>query len=135
MATEPKRLGRHLLVQEGDTLVFRMVGTFTMADAAPFYAIVERVYGQHGRCFLLTDVTEMGHVELEARRYVAQRSEQQIDAIAVVGANAAIRTIAELMFAAIRLMRRRKAAAIEFVKDEAEARRWLASRGARGAAG
>lgn len=135
MATDPVRLGQHTLVEEGDTLVIRMVGPFTMAEAVPLYAIVSRVYATHGRCFLLADVRQMGPLDMPTRRFVAGRPEREIDAVAVFGSNAALRTIAELMFSAIRLMRRRKVAAIDFARDEAAARRWLAEQGARGDGG
>lgn len=120
------RVGQHTLRQEADLLTMQMRGSFTLADATAFYTIVEQVHADHGRVFLLADVAALGNIELEARRYVARRAEGHITAVAAYGTNPVIRTIAELLFSAIRLMRKRTIAALVFVKDEAEGRRWLA---------
>jgi len=133
MASEPNQVGQHTVQQEADLLTIQMIGPFTLADATAFYAIVEQVYAEHRRCFLLADVVNLGSIEMAARRYVASRAEQQIEAVAAYGANAVIRTVAELLFSAIRLMRKRSIARLSFVKDEAEGRRWLAEQRARAA--
>lgn len=128
MASEPLRFGPHTLRREADILVLRMNGPFTLEDATQFYAFVEQVHAEHGRCFLLADVAALDNIEMEARRYVARRAEGHIEAVAAYGANPVIRTVAELLFSAIRLMRKRTSAQLAFVKDEAEGRRWLAER-------
>ncbi len=131
MASEPIRVGQHTVRKEADLLVMRMNGPFSLADATAFYAIVEQVHADHGRVFLLADVAALGSVELEARRFVARRAQSHIAAVAAYGTNPVIRTVAELLFSAIRLMRKRTIAALVFVKDEAEGRRWLAEQRAR----
>lgn len=121
-------MGQHVLRQEGDLAVCRLVGPFTAADAVPFHALLDRVYESSGRCLVLADVSAMTKIDAEARRYAARWNEQRrMTALAVVGANPAIRVIATMMVKAIGLVQQRSTAPVEFVKEEAEARRWLAA--------
>jgi hypothetical protein len=128
VGTEPTLVGQHALRQEDDLAVCRLVGPFREADAAPFHAFLDRVYESSGRCLVLADVSAMTKIDAEARRYAAEwNAKRRMTAIAVVGANAAIRVIASMMVTAIGLVHQRSTAPVEFVKEEAEARRWLAA--------
>lgn len=77
---------------------------------------------------MLADVTAMTGVEAETRRYAAKwNSKGQLGAVAIVGAGMPIRVIASLLTRAITMLHQRRTVPIEFLKEEAEARRWLAA--------
>lgn len=132
-------MGQHVLRREDDVVVCRLVGPLDEAEAAPLHAFFDRVYEASGRCLVLADVSRLTKVDPEARRYAAKWNEKRrMTAIAVVGASAAIRVVASMLVTAIGLVHQRSTAPVEFFKDEAEARRWLATQreraGARGGA-
>lgn len=126
-------VGRHEGWQEDDLIGLRFHGPITGDDARTFLALFEALLQARGRCLLLGDMRDMTGFEASARHEVASWNRtHKLTGVAVYGGSFAVRALATLAMKAIKLFGRDPDEVL-FASDEAEARRWLASR--RGADG
>ncbi len=119
-------LGTHLLRQEGDLVWVVLRGVFSVDDAAALFAIVEKVQAQHGRFFLLGDLSATEVMPADTRRWIAQwsRVHGQPTGAAFYGASLLVRTFAMMLHRATNLISR-GSAPLYFSRTEQEALDWL----------
>lgn len=121
-------LGTHLLRQDGELVWVILRGVFSVGDAAALFAIVEKVQVQHGRFFLLGDLSATEVMPADTRRWIAEwsRVHGQPAGAAFYGANLLVRTFAMMLHRATNLISR-GSAPLYFSRTEKEALDWLAS--------
>ena len=120
--------GPHHGRQIGELVEFRLEGRLCLPDAVTLHERMAAVIEEHGRCFLLCDLTTASTVQPEARRYMSEWNKTRgATAVATFGANFAMRAVATLIVNAIHLLGSNRVE-IVFLRDEAEARQWLATR-------
>ncbi|MDC3960596.1 hypothetical protein [Polyangium jinanense] len=110
-------------VEQPDILHVTMRGTIDVAEATPLLAaqLAAAETWSHGIVFC--DVSRLEWMSMEARRAFAEtRNIGPRRAIVVIGANATLRTIADLLFRAVRALRPKHASPTRFVRDLDEAR-------------
>jgi hypothetical protein len=124
-------LGAHRARQVGDVVEVAFHGALHRADAEVLHDRLAQVCRERGSAFLLGDMAGMSTIEAGARRFMAEWNRTHvISGVALYGANFATRTIATLAIKAIEMMSSNRTE-VAFVRDEAEARRWIAARRAR----
>lgn len=124
----PGRFGQHLVTQDGDLVKAQIVGAVSRAEAVAFHDMLAQLLAEHGRCYLLVDLTRLASISPEARRYVGEWNRtHRVTAGAAFGASFPARAAIMLLLNAVRLMNR-DAPEIFLARDETEARRWLAAR-------
>jgi S-adenosylmethionine:diacylglycerol 3-amino-3-carboxypropyl transferase len=128
----PFSFGPHRALQVGELLEFQMNGKMSRDDAVVLHDRLGAMNDEHGRAFLLCDLTHASSVHPDARRYMSEWNKTHTGAtgVAVFGASFAMRVIGTLLINAIHLVGRNKIE-IVFFRDEAEARQWLDDRRAR----
>lgn len=121
-------VGRHEGWQEDDLVGVRFHGPITGEDARTFLALFGALQQARGRCLLLGDMRDMTGFDADARREVAQWNRtHKLTGVAVYGGSFPIRAVSTLALKAIKLVGRDPEEVL-LASDEAEARRWLASR-------
>lgn len=126
----PLTIGRHRGQRTGDLLELQVHGVLTMADLTTLRTTSIEVLAQHGRCFLIGDVTEMTGFDAEARRVMASwnRTEPlQLSGAVVYGCGFAMRTLITLTLNAINYFLKQPMETV-FVRDAAEAHAWVNTR-------
>lgn len=121
-------LSAHEALQVGDIVEVKFHGPLNRADAVVLHDRLAQVYGEHGSGFLLADMVDLSTIEADARRYMGEWNRTHPFSGAVMyGASFATRTIATLALKVTRLMGNEQTEVV-FLRDEAEARRWIAAR-------
>lgn len=120
-------IGPHSLQLDGDLVWLRVHGAFTVADCEAVFAIVEKVLEQHGRFFLLGDLSQTEVMAAATRRWIADwsRVHGQPLGAAFYGAGLLVRTFAMMLHRATNLISS-KTAPLFFGRTEQEALDWLA---------
>ncbi|WAS99308.1 STAS/SEC14 domain-containing protein [Nannocystis punicea] len=125
-ASEPLQITR-----EPDLVHLRVRGPFDLPVARAVHELIAQIMDENGRCYLLADMSQLDGIPNDARRYVGEwHKTHTITGVAVYGASFATRALATLMFHAVRIVGRQQME-MEFVRDEADARRWIAAHIAR----
>lgn len=125
-ASEPLQLTR-----EGDIVHLEFRGPFVLEHARTVHEFLAQVMAETGRCYLLADMSQMDGIPTDTRRYVGEWHKQHtVSGVAVYGASFAIRALATLMFQAVRIVGDQRIE-MEFFRDEADARRWIADHAAK----
>jgi hypothetical protein len=122
-------LGTHTLTQDGEQLRLWFHGPLTLPQAQQLRARIEELT-RVGRCFMLVDMSELTTMEPDARRFLSdwgRASDMHISGAALFGTSFAMRAMTTLILSAIRVLGQREIHVV-FVRDEAEARAWLAER-------
>src|SRR3954464_10818080 len=100
------QVGTHTVQIEGEVLVSRIRGTFTVADAAAYFVLVDRVLAEHGRYFMLMDMSQADAVPAETRRLAAAYGRlPPAGGMAIWGSSVAIRTVFTLVARGVALFR------------------------------
>ena len=126
----PKSLGRHAMSFAGDVLEIHYDGHISLADSEQLRDILIEIDREHGSCFLLVDMRLGLGIDRDARQYMKEWSKQEqakLRGTAIYGVSFTMRAIAMLMLNAIKLLGRQESE-VSFLKDEAEARRWIDAR-------
>jgi len=121
-------IGRHQGHLDGELLALEVRGMMTAADVRSLQAIVGERLSTQGRCFIIADLKAMTGIDAEGRRSMAQWSKDHADPVsgaALYGAGFATRALINLTLSAIKLIGHQQIE-ISFVRDEAEARAWVA---------
>lgn len=131
----PDRLGQHRLWHKGDVLGIHFGGHITLDDCVELRRVIEHLGREVGHTFLLVDMRESVTLSPEARQFMArwnrESSEQLLAGTAMYGISFAMRAIVTLTLNAIKFLGKSERTATVFVKDEAEARRWIDAERAR----
>lgn len=119
------RVGPHEVVElPGPRLDIELVGRVTGAHADELARLAGTLSAGQ-RLTVLADLRRMGKVGPDARAaFQAGLQDQPVGAVAIVGLNAAIRTLAKVAIGAVNLVKREKVQ-VAFFKRPAEAARWL----------
>ncbi len=99
-------------------------------DVVSLQAIVRELLATRGSCFLIADLKGMTGIDAEGRRSMAAWSKNHADPVsgaALYGAGFATRALINLTLSAIKLLGQQQIE-MSFVRDEAEARAWVAGR-------
>ncbi|MDC0723145.1 STAS/SEC14 domain-containing protein [Nannocystis bainbridge] len=113
------------IMREQDLAHIKVRGPFDLAVAHTVHGMLADIMAEKGRCYLLADLTRMDGIPTDARKHVGEWHKQHsVSGVGVYGASFAMRSLATLMFRAIRLVTG-KPTEMAFVRDEAEARRWI----------
>jgi hypothetical protein len=125
MNTNEHHVGRHCLVDEGHTLVFRYVGDVSGADVTELTAITTRVVGSRPPVYAIADLRELGSVSGEARKiWTNWFRTHGFVAVTCFGASFTTRTIARMIVAAARAFSGFEPHVV-FLSTEDEARSWI----------
>jgi hypothetical protein len=123
--TLPKPPQIHIAPEE-DLLIARLEGDYTI-DVAVYSQTFTGIMGQkYGYRLQLIDVTRAGTITPEARRCLLQdRHKTRVPgAVAIVGANFAVRTLADMVTRALKTLTKTHLG-VGFFDDEKGARLWL----------
>jgi hypothetical protein len=124
-----KQVGRHTVEIEGDILIVRLVGDFSLDDLKAYYQIAgDMKVG--GPIYNIADLRQAGSISAEARRYaVVTGHERRFGITVAFGLNPVMRVTLVLLVRAARLLQPRHGnVELEFVENEAAARALIASR-------
>jgi uncharacterized heparinase superfamily protein len=112
---------------DGELVWLRIRGDFTVLDCQAVFATVEQVLAQHGRFFLLGDLSQTEVMAAPTRRWIADwsRVHGQPAGAAFYGAGLLVRTFAMMLHRATNLLSR-NTAPLFFSRTEQEALDWLA---------
>ncbi|MDI1443498.1 hypothetical protein [Polyangium sp. 6x1] len=110
-------------IERPDILHVTMRGTLDVAEAKPLLAAQLAAGAEWPHAIVLCDVSELSWMSMGARRAFAEtRDVGPPRAIVVIGANAMLRTLADLLFRAVIALRPTHPSPTRFVRDLAEAR-------------
>lgn len=125
------RIGNHRIRVEGDLVFSVWDGPSTLEEIQAYHAINERVIAEHGRLFSLIDMRKAHRPPPEARKWITEWSSRfHINAVACFGTSFTVRTFANLLVRAIRLIKGPEGV-IAFFDTEAQARAFLDAERAR----
>lgn len=120
-------IGKHQVEIEGDTLLVRWVGIPSLAELQQVGALNEQVIAQQGRVFYVMDMRQAGVPSPEARSYLRSWAVgKPIIGPVVFGMSLPIRAILTMILRGMQLKNKYKRFESAFVKDETEARSWVA---------
>lgn len=120
-------IGPHKASRTGDLMRMSCTGAVKRGDAEGMRAMMDAAVAEGVRPYLVADMSDCTGIEAEARKYMTEWSRtapQQLSGVAVYGVSFALRAIVSLTLGAIRFLGK-QSAEIVFVKDEAEALRWV----------
>lgn len=123
----PEAIGRHRIAVRGDLIDMCFHGPIVTTDLYGLREVMVLLIQDCGRCFLIADLTDSHGIESDARKYMAEWSKQRTDRVAgtaVFGVNFAMRAIIQLTLNAIKFLGQQQVDLV-FVRDAAEARRWI----------
>ena len=110
-------------IEPPDLLHVTMRGTLDAAEATPLLAAQLAAGGTWPHAIVLCDVSALEWMSMAARRKFAEtRNVGPPRAIVVIGANAMLRSLADLLFRAVQALRPAHPSPTRFVRDLAEAR-------------
>lgn len=121
-------LGNHLVEIEGDLIVVRLSGEFSLSDIKGYYALAGEL-GRSQEIYCIGDMARAGSINAEARSY-AVRSEQKLPIVctAVFGINPVMRALLVMVSRAAQLLGRSPSqTGIKFFANETEARGFIAA--------
>ncbi len=111
---------------DGDILIVRQHGTFTLEHQKAFCQQADKVIAEHGHMFIVNDSTAGGDFAPEARRYASQWPNTiHVWGAVIFGASFAFSVVISMMNRAIALFNKHQFPTVT-TKTEAEARAWVA---------
>ncbi len=123
------RYGKQVVTIDGDIVLLRWVGEFTAEEMC---AVLDEVYrmAEAGQVFLVVDMAAGKGVSPEARRAILKYNDRKpYSGTVLYNATFATKVVANLLTNAMNLLRRtEQRQEMVFVKDESEARAWVARR-------
>lgn len=120
--------GTHRVRQDGELVELQLLGAAGYPETVAFHDMLARVTAEHGRCYLLVDISGLTGIEAKARRYVSEWNRRhRITAGSLYGVGFTARVFITLLLNTIRLMNA-DPPEVHTARDEAGARRWLAAR-------
>src|SRR5262249_9645665 len=112
---------------EDDILFLEIVDDLSMSDIEEYIKLAEQLVAQHGSFYIVDDITNFRSASGEVRRRIADwlASNACLGAV-LYGGSLAARTVAILVVRAMNLIGKQPFP-IVFMKNEKEARDWIAS--------
>jgi hypothetical protein len=127
MANE-ESIGSHRVLVDGDTVLTRYVGVPELVHLREIHQHFDRVLVEHGRLFIINDMSHSGVPPTEARRWIADWARtRRVSGIANFGASLPIRMLQSLVLNAARLVGSHPMGNIVNTAGEAEAFAWVAA--------
>ena len=121
------QVGRHSFWVEGDVVYIKYVSSVSLAELKQMDEINQPVIGDLPAIYLVYDVSEAGLMTPEARRYAAERSKDlRCAALLVHGTTLFTRAAIALVMSAVRLIGK-DVPEMVYLKNEQEAREWIAA--------
>ena len=130
-------IGQHRVWKDGDLVGFHWTGPISRDDMAAARTLLAAAVAEHGASYMISNMSECTAFEQGARKYLAEWSREGTDKVsgtAIYGVSFAMRTLVTLALNAVKFVGKYEGSATAFVKDEAEALRWIAARRAEAAA-
>jgi hypothetical protein len=131
--TREFQIGPHRVrFEPPDLLCVSCNGDFEPEHMRALYDLVGRYAAGPGYVHMLNDMTRLGVVGPETRKFAAQDpNAQKVLAMACVGASFSLRVSVTMVTKAMQIFAGRVSTVVEFFKDEAAARAWLVEQRAR----
>ena len=121
------QIGPHQLRIDGDTIFSKSCGDFTKEHFEQYLAVAERVIADHGTFYGVADISQLGSIGPEARRYAGHWAKSHVvGGAAIVGARFPARTIVLMITKVMELFGGFKFP-LTFVASEKEAIAWVKS--------
>ena len=113
---------------EEDLILVRLEGDYTLDAAQYVHQFIEQIGIKYGYRLHLIDVHTAGTITREARSFLLERrrASNAPSAVAIVGANFAVRTLAHAVIRALQLLTTTHVG-VDFFADEMTARAWINS--------
>lgn len=111
--------------------MFHWNGPISRDDMAAARTLLAAALHEFGSSFMISNMTGCTAFEPGARQYLAEWSREgtdKVSATAVYGVSFAMRVLVTLALNAVKFIGKYEGGDTVFVKDEAEARRWIAER-------
>lgn len=122
----PINVGTHTVYIEDDTVILVQNGTYHLEDARLTHEHVERILYGLGRVFVMVDQSNAGSNMPETRRFLRDWNKRHKASGAVMfGGSGMSIAAASLALSVIRFLHA-DALPVAYVKNEAEARAWIA---------
>ena len=122
------QIGPHVIEIEGDTVIARLDGPFTLDHLTAFLPLIEKILAERGRCFTISDLRKPMSFPAETRRSAIEWSKSHVVTGSVMfGTSMTARVTLTLMIRATAILTGRPVP-LEAVKTEEEARAWIAAR-------
>ena len=121
-------ISSHRVRVEGDTVLTRYVGVPEREHVMAIHERFDRVLAEHGRLFVINDMSRSGIPTAEARRWISEWARaHQIDAIVNFGASLPIRMLQSLILNAAALLGTQPSVKTTNCANETEAFAWIAA--------
>lgn len=122
---EAHHIGKHTVESEGDFVVARFFGDESPEEGAVIADILTRYLHAQPRLYVLVDVSKVGDIPGETRKlWLHWFNKYSPEAVVVLGAGIAVRTIAKMASASTRVLFGREPRFV-FVESEDEGRTWV----------
>jgi hypothetical protein len=122
---EAHHIGKHTVESEGDFVVARFFGDESPEEGAVIADILTRYLRAQPRLYVLVDVSKVGDIPGETRKLWLHWFNKHVpEAVVVLGAGIAVRTIAKMAAASTRVLFGREPRFV-FVESEDEGRAWV----------
>ena len=124
-------IGAHRVWREDDVIGVQWEGSISYEDMYALRQLFRALLEEHSTAYLLTDMRRCTTLEPQARKFMLEWSREKrdkVDGTVVCGVNFTMRTLILMAMKAIRIIGHDDGHMLEFVRDEAEARRWIAAR-------
>jgi len=120
-------IGKHTARVEGDTLLLKLVGEFTLEEFERYASLADKISAEHGYLFVIDDLASLGGMAPVARRRAADwLGKSNCRGAALCGTSQTSRALTGLVLGAVRMLGWR-VPPIAFCKTEQEARDWVAA--------
>lgn len=122
------KIGPHIVREEGDVVSIRVIGDLEAVHMQRLLEMIEGIIQRYGRYGTLIDTRQMTRLSPDTRKLVTEfKGASSCFGNAIFGDNLATRVVMTMAWRAIQLLNSQKFHAA-FLKNEAEARAWLAAR-------
>lgn len=126
--TNEESIGPHRVLVAGDTVLTRYVGVPEMAHVHAIHQRFDRVLAEHGRLYVINDMSRSGIPSSETRRWIAEWARHHpIAGLVNFGASMPIRILQSLILRASALLGSPSSIHPVHVDGEAEAFAWIAA--------
>lgn len=121
-------ISTHRLRVEGDTVLTRYIGVPELEHVMAIHQRFDGVLAEHGRLFVINDMSRSGIPTAEARRWIAEWARShKIVAIVNFGASLTVRMLQSLILNAAALLGTQPSVRTTNCANEAEAFAWIAA--------
>jgi hypothetical protein len=119
-------IGPHLVETEGDVILVRLHGSFTLEHMKHWCQLADQVIAEHGQLFTISDFTAGGDFPPDSRRYATNHWQNTVyvRGTAMFGAGLVATVLISMMQRATALLRKHSIPMVS-LKTEAEARAWV----------